>query len=106
MNPRTLKSVYKQINKEELKSEKVELASARDIPKYENTLKDIQRKIREFEQFKREAKPEILRTVKWLNEIKSDVLAIGMKYQDVKGLNELNDLYFKVNSEARQANII
>ena len=26
MNPRTLKSVYKQINKEELKSEKIELA--------------------------------------------------------------------------------
>tara|TARA_B100001093_G_C26793797_1_gene1000193 strand:- start:1076 stop:1450 length:375 start_codon:yes stop_codon:yes gene_type:complete len=31
MNPRTLKSVYKQINKEELKSEKIELALIDDL---------------------------------------------------------------------------
>lgn len=31
MNPRTLKSVYKQINKEELKSEKIELAIIQDL---------------------------------------------------------------------------
>jgi Skp family chaperone for outer membrane proteins len=31
MNPKTLKSVYKQINKEELKSEKIELALVDDL---------------------------------------------------------------------------
>ncbi len=31
MNPKTLKSVYKQINKEELKSEKIELALIDDL---------------------------------------------------------------------------
>jgi hypothetical protein len=36
MNPRTLKSVYNKINKQELKSEKVELASVQEIGKLAN----------------------------------------------------------------------
>ena len=45
MNPRTLKSVYKQINKEELKSEKIELASSALLNKYVNTVEDTINKI-------------------------------------------------------------
>tara|TARA_R100001443_G_C3255383_1_gene154290 strand:+ start:87 stop:410 length:324 start_codon:yes stop_codon:yes gene_type:complete len=101
-----LEALSRKEKQKKLESDKVQLASPRDIPKYKNTLKDIERKIRDFEQFKRQAKPEILRTVKALNEIKSNVLGMGMKYKDVKGLNELNDLYYKVRSEAKQANII
>jgi hypothetical protein len=103
------KNVLKNLNKEnkvELETQKVELASAKDIPKYESQLKEIQKKIRDFEQFKKETKPEILKIVKWLNDLKAGVLRIGMNYKDVKGLNEINDLYYKVNSEAKSNNII
>lgn len=45
MNPKTLKSVYKQINKEELKSEKIELASSALLNQYVNTVEDTINKI-------------------------------------------------------------
>jgi hypothetical protein len=89
-----------------VKGEKVELANVKEIPKYEAKLKQIQKKIRDFESFKNETKPEILKTVKWLNQFKAAVVKIGLKYSDVKGLNEINDLYYKVNSEAKSAKII
>ena len=89
-----------------VKGEKVELANVKEIPKYEAKLKQIQKGIRDFESFKNETKPEILKTVKWLNQFKAAVLKIGLKYSDVKGLNEINDLYYKVNSEAKSAKII
>ena len=86
--------------------EKIELASAKDIPKYETKLKEIQKGIREYEEFKNSTKPEILKIVKWLNELKAGVLKLGINYKDVKGLNELNDLYWKVNAEAKSSKII
>ena len=89
-----------------VKGEKVELANVKEIPKYEAKLKQIQKGIRDFESFKNETKPEILKTVKWLNQFKAAVLNIGLKYSDVKGLNEINDLYYKVNSEAKAIKII
>ena len=89
-----------------VKGEKIELANVKEIPKYEAKLKQIQKGIRDFESFKNETKPEILKTVKWLNQFKAAVLKIGLKYSDVKGLNEINDLYYKVNSEAKSAKII
>ena len=89
-----------------VKGEKVELANVKEIPKYEAKLKQIQKGIRDFESFKNETKPEILKTVKWLNQFKAAVLKIGLKYSDVKGLNEINDLYYKVNSEAKAIKII
>jgi hypothetical protein len=89
-----------------VKGEKVELANVKEIPKYEAKLKQIQKGIRDFESFKNETKPEILKTVKWLNQFKAAVVKIGLKYSDVKGLNEINDLYYKVNSEAKSAKII
>jgi hypothetical protein len=89
-----------------VKGEKVELANVKEIPKYEAKLKQIQQGIRDFESFKNETKPEILKTVKWLNQFKAAVLNIGLKYSDVKGLNEINDLYYKVNSEAKAIKII
>ena len=89
-----------------VKGEKVELANVKEIPKYEAKLKQIQKGIRNFESFKNETKPEILKTVKWLNQFKAAVLKIGLKYSDIKGLNEVNDLYYKVNSEAKSAKII
>ena len=89
-----------------VKGEKVELANVKEIPKYEAKLKQIQKGIRDFESFKNETKPEILKTVKWLNQFKAAVLKIGLKYSDVKGLNEINDLYYKVNSEAKTIKII
>lgn len=89
-----------------VKGEKVELANVKEIPKYEAKLKQIQKGIRNFESFKNETKPEILKTVKWLNQFKAAVVKIGLKYSDVKGLNEINDLYYKVNSEAKSAKII
>ena len=89
-----------------VKGEKVELANVKEIPKYEAKLKQIQKGIRDFESFKNETKPEILKTVKWLNQFKAAVLKIGLKYSDVKGLNEINDLYYKVNSEAKSIKII
>ena len=101
---KALKRINEYLAKQE--PQKVELASAREIPKYENQLKEIQKKIRDFEQFKKQTKPEILNIVKWLNDLKSAVLKIGMNYKDVKGLKELNDLYWKVNSQAKENNII
>lgn len=89
-----------------VKGEKVELANVKEIPKYEAKLKQIQKGIRDFESFKNETKPEILKTVKWLNQFKAAVLKIGLKYSDIKGLNEVNDLYYKVNSEAKSIKII
>ena len=89
-----------------VKGEKIELANVKEIPKYEAKLKQIQKGIRNFESFKNETKPEILKTVKWLNQFKAAVVKIGLKYSDVKGLNEINDLYYKVNSEAKSAKII
>ena len=89
-----------------VKGEKIELANVKEIPKYEAKLKQIQKGIRNFESFKNETKPEILKTVKWLNQFKAAVLKIGLKYSDIKGLNEINDLYYKVNSEAKSAKII
>jgi len=34
------------------------------------------------------------------------VLKMGLSYKDVKGLKEINDLYYKVNSKARDSKII
>ena len=39
MNPKTLKSVYKKINKEELKSEKIELSLYQDIIRFNDAIK-------------------------------------------------------------------
>ncbi|QDP45799.1 MAG: putative peptidase [Prokaryotic dsDNA virus sp.] len=89
-----------------VKGEKVELNSVKDISKYETKLKEIQKGIREYEQFKQSTKPEILKIVKWLNQLKAAILQIGLSYKDVKGLNEVNDLYWKVNAEAKSSKII
>ena len=85
---------------------KVDLASAKDISKHEAKLKAIQKEMRDFEGFKKKAASEILQTIKWLNDLKAGVLKVGINYKDVKGLNEINDLYWKVNKEAKELNII
>ena len=94
-----------------LKSEKVELenlelASAKDISKYESKLKTLSKEIDQIESFKKSASSEMLTIVKWLNDLKSSVLKMGLSYKDVKGLNEINDLYYKVNKKARENKII
>lgn len=93
-------------NKDVFAAHEINFAGAKDIPKYEAELKQIQRGLQDFEKFKSDAKPSMLRIVKWLNAFKSTILQIGLKYSDVKGLNELNDLYYKVNSQARANKVI
>jgi adenylosuccinate lyase len=87
-------------------TEKVELASAKDISKYESKLKTLSKEIDKIDNFKKEAASEMLTIVKWLNDLKAGVLKVGLSYKDVKGLNELNDLYWKVNKKARENKII
>jgi hypothetical protein len=88
------------------KTEKVELASAQDISKYESKLKTQSKEIDKIDNFKKEAASEMLTIVKWLNDLKAGVLKMGLSYKDVKGLKEINDLYYKVNSKARDSKII
>lgn len=88
------------------KAEKLELASAKDISKYESKLKALNKEIDNIDSFKKEAAKEMLTIVKWLNDLKAGVLKMGLSYKDVKGLNEINDLYYKVNSKARNSKII
>jgi hypothetical protein len=88
------------------KAEKVELASAKDISKYESKLKTLSKEIDKIDSFKKEAASEMLTIVKWLNDLKAGVLKMGLSYKDVKGLKEINDLYYKVNSKARDSKII
>lgn len=88
------------------KAEKVELASAKDISKYESKLKTLSKEIDKIDNFKKEAASEMLTIVKWLNDLKAGVLKMGLSYKDVKGLKEINDLYYKVNSKARDSKII
>lgn len=105
------KNLSEEQNRLNLKSEKVELenlelASAKDISKYENKLKTLSKEIDQIESFKKSASSEMLTIVKWLNDLKAGVLKMGLSYKDVKGLNEINDLYYKVNKKARENKII
>jgi len=105
-------SYFKNLSEEKdrlnLKSEKLELAkaSAKDISKYESKLKTLSKEIDKLDSFKKEAASEMLTIVKWLNDLKAGVLKVGLNYKDVKGLNQLNDLYWKVNKKARENKII
>lgn len=87
-----------------VKGEKVELNSIKDIPKYESELKEIQKGMQDIDKFKSQTKPKMLEIVKWLNQLKATILQIGLSYKDVKGLNEVNDLYNKVSSDWRKIN--
>ena len=43
---------------------------------------------------------------KLFNGIELDTHKVGLSYKDVKGLNKINDLYYKVNKKARENKII
>jgi hypothetical protein len=102
MNTERLNEIYNKFPKVEL--EKVELNSIKDIPKYESELKGIQKGMQDIDKFKSQTKPKMLEIVKWLNQLKTTILQIGLSYKDVKGLNEVNDLYNKVSSDWRKIN--
>ncbi len=102
MNTERLNEIYNKFPKVEL--EKVELNSIKDIPKYESELKEIQKGMQDIDKFKSQTKPKMLEIVKWLNQLKATILQIGLSYKDVKGLNEVNDLYNKVSSDWRKIN--
>lgn len=90
----------------ELSQQEINLASVKDISKYENELKDILRKINDFQSFKSTASKEILKTIKYINKIKSTAIQIGVSPKDLKGFSSFEDLYWRVNSAAKENNII
>jgi len=90
----------------ELSQQEINLASVKEISKYEANLKDILRKFNDFESFKSTASREILNTIKYINKIKSTASQIGVSPKDLSGFSSFEDLYWRVNSKAKENNII
>ena len=77
MNPRILKSVYKKINKQELKSEKVELALVDDLKKRGDALLKSVSKAdniwKDYQDYLSKADKPFSKMIKAYNDLDSDV---------------------------------
>jgi hypothetical protein len=93
MNPRTLKSVYNKINKQELKTEKVELASVQEIGKlaneyYSNT-DTVNSIIKGLLSEARRADSKLDQAIKSANKMESIVTEVQKQAQEL-GINPNN----------------
>ncbi len=109
MDTRTLKSVYKQINKEELKSEKIELAAIDDARKIISNLGNSERILNDVEIASKEVVKEYVNLKVRIEKVKDSAKSVIGAETNIKKISDLirkgDDVLRKISAQAKELGI-
>jgi vacuolar-type H+-ATPase subunit I/STV1 len=109
MNPRTLKSVYNKINKQELKSEKIELAAIDDARKIISNLGNSERILNDVEIASKEVVKEYVNLKVRIEKVKNSAKTVIGAETDIRKISDLikrgDDVLRKIASQAKELGI-